>query len=400
MTIAAASKYARRIASGPYGYSQSSDAKTGRWSGLRHTPGNFDCSAASGAIALKGGFVTEADLKGTFYSGNIISRLVSTGMYTAIKVSGLSLAKLKAKVREGDILRGPGHVVYCLGGGKVVSFEASEKGTTHGKVGDQTGREGRVRDLYARSKGWTHIARPVSPETFLGRLIAEYAKGRSLKTTQARLNRRSPWDGPRIAQFVDQWTRLDKGVDLTLPGKMLMVPSTGHAYVVLGSTAAKMRRRLAAGLPHFKVNPASKILVTGKPTREGLTEAAWMRKWLVDHGIAASRIILEEQAGSTVGNALHSVPLLLSGGIASYALVSDASHLRRAQTEFLAALTKLEIGDNKKRSLTPVGLIAFNDYDSGAVIKPTKPVTAATRAAVAAEVAALFGVSAQYKSAL
>lgn len=148
---------ARRLAAGNFGYSQSD-----RWSGLRggklHEPGNFDCSSSTGVVMLLAGY--PIDITGTFWTGNIADRLVKAG-FRKVSAKGKSLAWLRRNVVAGSALVGPGHVVAGVGGGKVLSFEADERGRgTGGKPGDQTGREGRIRDIYLRSRGWEWLLLP------------------------------------------------------------------------------------------------------------------------------------------------------------------------------------------------------------------------------------------------
>ncbi|WP_052759389.1 YdcF family protein [Paenibacillus sp. DMB20] len=50
--------------------------------------------------------------------------------------------------------------------------------------------------------------------------------------------------------------------------------------------------------------PNSIIVVTGGVPKNGVTEADNMTKWLVEHGVAESRILPENQSTDTVENAL------------------------------------------------------------------------------------------------
>lgn len=412
MTIAAATKVAKRLATGNFGYGQddrtSALADNGKMgvAGLRE-PGDTDCSFSLGIIYYLGGLIDRAVLRGAFYSGNIVAKLVATGMFTATRVKGWSLAKLRAFVREGDAVAGPGHVVYGLGGGRIVSFESTERGTsTGGKKGDQTGREGRIRDLYARPKGWSYVVRPIAPQTFMGRVLAAYAAGKSTADHLAKLSKRSPFDGPRWAWFVKAWSVLDWGMALAYdPAALVDVPTAGHAFVVLGSglpkdgsVGGKYRRRLQLALDASVRFPASKIIVTGGEPQNGVTEAEAGLEWLAARGVDPARIITEEQAASTIGNAKYSVPIMRKAGVTSYTLVSDASHLRRASVLFLAARLQVETAENVVLALEPATPLAFDDY-APAPVKTASPVTAATRQAITDEVASLLGVSAQYKAA-
>ena len=408
MTIAAFVKYATQTVKDPaFGYSQGSDRKTGRWSGLDYRPGNFDCSSFSAACAYKGGFITREDLKGTWFSGNIIRRLTQTGMYYAIDVSKMSLTQLRAFVQPGDILQGTGHVVPVLDDeANVASFEADERGRkSGGRPGDQTGGESYIRKVYARSRGWSKIARPYSVGTLLGRLLAQYEQvGFTRGVTAGLLERRAPWDGPHYLRFFKTWQELDQGLQMHFDPAKLDVPDEGHVFVVLGSAlkadgsmTAKFARRLDLAVAALQLNPESKVLVTGGAPRGGITEAEAGRNYLAAKGIDPARILVEEKSSSTVGNALNSVPILAQHAT-SYTIVSDASHVRRAQIEFLAAQTKQEAATNKKMMLRWTEPLAHNDYGT-APVKSMAPVSKSTRSAVVKEVAYLLGVQPQYEAA-
>ncbi len=403
MTIGAATTYAKKYANGNYGYSQGTGKKDGRWSGETHEPGNFDCSSFCGVVALKGGFVKRAVLAGTFYTGNFVSKLTKTGMYTAISARGLSLAQLKAKCKEGDFLLGPGHVVYCLGNGKCVSFEADERGkSTGGKPGDQTGKEGRIRSIYARSRGWTHIVRPKSFATLMGPVLAAKFRGKTDTSAMELLKMRAPWDGPRIEEFMKRWDLLDKGMSLSYePWKTM---PAGHVFVVLGSglssegkVTKKFKARLDLSVKALELNPNSKVLISGGAPKKGVSEAVAGREYLLSKGVAASRILIENKSASTVGNALYSTPILKPFSQAT--LVTHASHARRAQIEFLAAQAKADIVVNRRGGPVWSLPLVVNDYGTG-VVKPTRAVSKATREAVTREVAILLGYSKQLKAAL
>lgn len=388
------------------GYSQSASKKTGRFSRLDYNPGNFDCSASAGAAAYKGGFIKRSDLSGTFYSGNIVNRLVSTGMYRAIDIRKLSFAKQKAKLRADDIVRGYGHVVTVVDNGKVVSFEASENNTLYGKPGDQTGREGRVRDFYPRSRGWSHILRLYSPGYHLGRLIARYDEsGQVHAATADRLTRRASWDGPRWEWFMDEWMKLDQGMLFEYDPAKVIVPDN-HVFVVLGSALAsdgsmrnKFRRRLDLVLPILLENPEAKVLISGGKPQNGITEADAGRGYLFAKGVKADQILTEEKSTSTIGNAKYSVEYMAMAGITNYTLVSDVQQLRRAQIEFLAAQVKRETRNNGLLDMTWHTPLAFNNYGDKP-IAPEKPASASFRHVVANEVALLVGVQAHYQKAL
>lgn len=167
--IATAVAIAKSLASGPYGYGQDDrwgHLASGTTLGLARLAarGDGDCSSTTGSIYYLAGIIPRSTIQGTWYTGNGPQKLKATGQFRLISVGGWSLARLKASLLPGDSVWGPGHVVFSVGGGQVLSFEKTEFGrSVGGKVGDQTGLEGRIRTIYdrTRSGGWAYIARPI-----------------------------------------------------------------------------------------------------------------------------------------------------------------------------------------------------------------------------------------------
>lgn len=404
MTIAALVAIAKRMATGPYGYNQadrmsmlSSNGKLGL-AGLAAT-GDADCSSSTRIAYYLASLVGPEILKGDFWTGNAASRLKSTDMFTVTSTAGWSLAKLRKTLRAGDSLVGPGHMVLCVGPNQVLSFESDERGrSAGGKRGDQTGREGRIRSLYSRSRGWAYLIRPISGAALQRQILAAHKAGKSADEALRRYRLRAPWDGPRWTTFMALWEGWEQGMPLAYDPVTLDVPDAGHAFVVLGSALSKsaevtekFRRRLALAALALDANPGSVVLISGGAPKATITEAAAGRRWLIDAGIDPARILTEEKSASTIGNARYSVPILRAKGITSYTLVSDASHLRRASTLFAAARLQIETGINRVIGLTPTTPLAFDDY-APSPVKPQGPIDATSRATIADEVQSLLGL--------
>ena len=112
--------------------------------------GDRDCSSASIEVYAALG----VDVGGATYTGNMRKRMTGTGNFKWI--TDLS------QRRRGDILLNESHhaAVY-LGGGKLGQFSISERGTTHGTRGDQTGYESNIKSYY--NYPWDGILRYCGP---------------------------------------------------------------------------------------------------------------------------------------------------------------------------------------------------------------------------------------------
>ncbi|MFH4513319.1 ElyC/SanA/YdcF family protein [Vibrio alginolyticus] len=112
----------------------------------------------------------------------------------------------------------------------------------------------------------------------------------------------------------------DKGAIVTL----------GYALNPDGSMHQILVERLETTLAMAKANPDALIVLTGGVPKNHKTEGKLMADWLIEKGISKDRIIEENYATSTVGNALFS-----SYALARHAtIISSASHVRRGQTLF------------------------------------------------------------------
>lgn len=107
--------------------------------------------------------------------------------------------------------------------------------------------------------------------------------------------------------------------------------------------------RCAYAIAANRHHPFSKIIVSGKDVAPG------MRDFLVYGGVAAERIVVENQSGSTHENAVFTARILAGLPGRKILLTSD-SHMFRAQRAFLkqgAETTPSPIPDVAKRASDP-----------------------------------------------
>lgn len=143
-----------------HGYSQPNRAGVGTGGGKGETItlsdgstvqisiGDRDCSSAAIECYAAQGI----DCGGAYYTGDMVQKMVATGNFKKLPRS-----EWRNSLR-GDLLVKQGvHVAMALGGGKLGEAAISETGGIHGQVGDQTGREIRVTNLY--DDGWDCVLR-------------------------------------------------------------------------------------------------------------------------------------------------------------------------------------------------------------------------------------------------
>ena len=94
-----------------------------------------------------------------------------------------------------------------------------------------------------------------------------------------------------------------------------------------------LENRLNTAKTFLDDNPQAVCIVSGGQGKgETVTEASAMKKYLVDRGVASERVILEEQATSTIGNFRYSKPIIEQrlGKDARIAFVTTNFHCYRA----------------------------------------------------------------------
>lgn len=133
----------------------------------------------------------------------------------------------------------------------------------------------------------------------------------------------------------------------TLPNPLpaLVGPQTGivvlgYGLLPDGALRPELENRLTAAYLQALAAPFSPVIVTGGNPQNGVTEAAAMRNWLLARGLPADRVHAEEQAGSTVQNALFGTRLLRELGATSAVVVTSPNHIRRAVADFIVAVRR------------------------------------------------------------
>ena len=167
---------------------------------------------------------------------------------------------------------------------------------------------------------------------------------------------------PRKAQIwtsiMDYWNHANTDMTLyngVLPDGLpqddrLCIVVMGYALASDGSMKKELVGRLETALASAQKYPNAYIVCTGGGTAQNnksVTEAGQMSKWLIKKGIDKSRVIVENQAMSTVGNALNTVKILSADypQVTHLALVTSDYHLPRSCLLFYAHTLLTAEGD-------------------------------------------------------
>lgn len=98
-----------------------------------------------------------------------------------------------------------------------------------------------------------------------------------------------------------------------------------------GDPSPVLRARLNHALELYRRGTVRRVILTGGVgAGDTVSEAAAGRDYLIERGVAADDILLEEQGLTTWESLNNAATLTRSGGIAAVLLVSDSYHMLRA----------------------------------------------------------------------
>ena len=115
----------------------------------------------------------------------------------------------------------------------------------------------------------------------------------------------------------------------------------GFALKDDGTMKDELVGRLETGLAIAKAYPKSYVVVTGGGTAKNnpnVTEGGLMGEWLLEHGLSEDRLIIENKAPSTVGNAENTYKILAEEypQVDSFVMVTSDYHVPRGCILFYA----------------------------------------------------------------
>ena len=142
----------------------------------------------------------------------------------------------------------------------------------------------------------------------------------------------------------------------------------GHVLNDDGTMQDELIGRLELGLALAKAYPNAYIVTTGGPTAKNnrnVSEGGLMGDWYLEHGVDSERIIVEEHAKDTVGNAENTYKILKEQypQVDSWIIVSSDHHVPRAS---ILAYTKCRLaaaktGEESMKIISNMGYVS--DYD-------------------------------------
>ncbi|MGL5123565.1 MAG: ElyC/SanA/YdcF family protein [Fusobacteriaceae bacterium] len=177
-----------------------------------------------------------------------------------------------------------------------------------------------------------------------GILLAGYSKQLGdIKTFNKKIKILQKNYPQKTKSYLEKFSMADNFSNVKLNTEAFEVKGN-HAIVILGYALGEngimqntLIERLNKGYELYIKNPTSPIIVSGGVQKGGVTEAFLMKNWLVEKGIPAELIHMDDLAKDTVGNALYSTEILATLNAKKVTLVTNASHIRRGLTVFQEA---------------------------------------------------------------
>lgn len=182
------------------------------------------------------------------------------------------------------------------------------------------------------------FANPTDPAPYVGKAIWAQRSG-DPATAQAAVESYVARGGDR-----ERLERARALYDQAAARPIATSSSSSGAIVVLGAALNADRTppqilidRLDAAAELAKDRATQPVIVTAGPSA-GTTEAAVMRTELINRGVAAERILIEDTARSTVDSALALPALVNEHKITSLTIVTSNLHTRRAWADLSLTL--------------------------------------------------------------
>ena len=137
-----------------------------------------------------------------------------------------------------------------------------------------------------------------------------------------------------------------------------------HVLVVLGnrmnddgSMTQLSQRRLQAAKRFVSAFNADKIILSGGVANKkaNRSEAAAMREYLVDNGVAEDKLICEDQSTTTEENAKYSVPIAAKLGATEVTIITSNEHMSRN------FLNPIKLFEKELRNYPDIKLSAYSE---------------------------------------
>lgn len=193
-------------------------------------------------------------------------------------------------------------------------------------------------DSYPRELRYNE-ATAAARDAIIRRFVSDGVEGMTaIRETLADFQRADSGMAALWARIMDCWAALNTNLHISydeLPDGLpnddsLCLVVLGYCLENDGRMAGELVRRCEVALAGARKYPNAYVLVTGGPTAfvSESTEAGCMAEWLIAHGVAPGRLLIEDRALTTAQNALYGAKLLRQlPQVDSLAIITSDYHI-------------------------------------------------------------------------
>ena len=215
-------------------------------------------------------------------------------------------------------------------------------------------------------------SRAGSPDDLIDQMITAYGKKQesASKLIEEKLNKLKEQDAQMGAvweNIMDYWSYANTEMEIQLDCVPENLPEDDSLCIIIlgkklnadGSMTDELIGRLKLGMSIAEAYPNSYIAVTGGGTADNnpnATEGLQMGKWLLKQGLEESRIIVEDRAPDTVGNAQNTYAILQEQypNVDSVVILTSDYHVARGSILFHSTF----VLDAYKTGTDPIEIVA------------------------------------------
>ena len=250
----------------------------------------------------------------------------------------------------------------ALGAKQTVTVSYTENGVTKEGTFTLNAANSYVSDLIGYYKSYQEAA-----ETDILRTLEEMAKV-------------APVQAEAWTQIMDYWSYINTEMVVNIGTVPEGLPEDNSVAIVIlgfalnsdGTMKDELIGRLQTGLAIAEAYPNSYVVVTGGGTaanNPNVTEGGLMGEWLLEQGLAEDRLIIENKAPSTVGNAENTYKILAEEypQVDSFVMVTSDYHVPRGCILFYAKclLSAYAVGGEPLKLINNAGYYTgTNGYES------------------------------------
>lgn len=202
-------------------------------------------------------------------------------------------------------------------------------------------------------------------------ILAEYSLGGGTNASARlndleRVNEDFTTDIKNTLKIIDKW--INKKVEFTMSSGFNpeVIAVFGEAPRADYRLSQSVLNKVIKAKELLELHPDAIILVSGGAVDQPISEAQTMADWLIKNGVSKDKIILDELARDTVGNAIGVVDYMIEHNLTNVVGVSGFSHIPRGLINIEAYAENMQYS----LKIEGVGTGRYDEPKSEATVSP------------------------------